>query len=123
MADEAEKSRIGELWRKLQIYVPFDLNTFVNTFTSLPQKLIKNFLQPLLQLSPLRLITSPPKNLPRLRVAGLENLGNTCFLNAMLQALASLPSMVRYLSQISQQQTHLRWQRTFIQQLSKCLDG
>jgi ubiquitin C-terminal hydrolase len=119
----SEEPRRRDLWRRL-LYSPFDISGLVKALSSLPQQLIKNILQPILQLTPLRLITSPPRNLPRLQVAGLENLGNTCFLNAMLQALASLPSMVRYVNQIAQRQEQLlQREKTFIRQLSKCLNG
>jgi ubiquitin C-terminal hydrolase len=53
---------------------------------------------------------------------GLENLGNTCFLNAMLQALASLPSIRTYVDIVSSydEESH---KLTFIRKLSKCLKG
>jgi ubiquitin C-terminal hydrolase len=53
---------------------------------------------------------------------GLENLGNTCFLNAMLQALASLPSIRNYVDIISSydEESH---KLTFIRKLSKCFKG
>jgi ubiquitin C-terminal hydrolase len=120
---EESQWRLGDLWRRLQLlYSPFDIG-LVKALSSLPQQLLKNILQPILRLTPLRLMTSPPRNLPRLQVAGLENLGNTCFLNAMLQALASLPSMVRYVNQIAQRQEQLQREKTFIRLLSKCLNG
>jgi ubiquitin C-terminal hydrolase len=53
-------------------------------------------------------------------VPGIQNLGNTCFFNAILQALASLRSYNEYLSQIvGIAQNKL----PFTEALKDCLDG
>ncbi|KAK6739874.1 hypothetical protein RB195_008395 [Necator americanus] len=41
-------------------------------------------------------------------VPGLHNLGNTCYANALLQGLSSLPSMVRWLKEIDTTSSDLR---------------
>ena len=47
--------------------------------------------------------TAPPEEeRQEERVGGMQNIGNTCFLNATLQALSACPSFRIYLQQLSQ---------------------
>ncbi|VDK55500.1 unnamed protein product [Cylicostephanus goldi] len=42
-------------------------------------------------------------------VPGLRNLGNTCYANALLQGISSLPSMVRWLKEIDTSTSELKY--------------
>ncbi|XP_022085688.1 ubiquitin carboxyl-terminal hydrolase 30-like isoform X2 [Acanthaster planci] len=58
----------------------------------------------------------------RRKVAGLENLGNTCYLNTILQSLASCPAFVRWLSRALRQGFFKGKRNELAYKLSKTLE-
>lgn len=59
----------------------------------------------------------------RLCVPGIQNLGNTCFFNAILQALASVGSFQEYLQEIERGSRATGHDIPFTRALRDCLEG
>lgn len=64
-----------------------------------------------------------PAPAARLVVPGLQNLGNTCFFNAILQALAAVESFHAYLAEVVRQAERRARRVPFARALRDCLDG
>lgn len=59
----------------------------------------------------------------RVSVPGIQNLGNTCFFNAILQALASVSSFQEYLQEIERSARATSHDIPFTRALRDCLEG